>query len=142
MKLLLEPRHDLTPTEIDALENRLYEHNRAATCRDDVAGMGFAIHGEEGRFAGATAGYTWCGIAEIKQMWVAEAFRGRGYGRALLEAMIAEADRRGVTRIWVASFEFQAPAMYERSGFVRVAELQDWPEGYVNVILCKSLRRT
>ena len=141
MKLLLEPRHDLTPMEVDALEDRLYEHNSAATGRDDGHGMGFVIHDETGRMVGATAGYTWAGMSEIKQIWVDEAFRGQGYGRALLEAMIAEAGRRGVLRIWVASYDFQAPGMYERAGFNRMAELEGWPEGHVNVILCKTLRQ-
>ncbi len=141
MKLLLEPRHDLTPMEVDALEDRLYERNRAVTGRDDGRGMGFVIHDETGRMVGATAGYTWAGMSEIKQMWVDEAFRGQGYGRALLEAMVAEADRRGVLRIWVASYDFQAPGMYERAGFNRMAEFEGWPEGHVNVILCKTLRQ-
>lgn len=78
-------------------------------------------------------------MSEIKQMWVDEAYRGRGYGRALLDAMIAEARRRGVLRIWVASHDFQAPGMYERAGFKRMAEFEGWPEGHVNVILCKTL---
>lgn len=141
MKLLLEPRHDLTPMEVDALEDRLYERNRAVTGRDDGRGMGFVIHDETGRMVGATAGYTWAGMSEIKQMWVDEAFRGQGYGRALLEAMVAEADRRGVLRIWVASYDFQAPGMYERAGFNRMAEFEGWPEAHVNVILCKTLRQ-
>jgi GNAT superfamily N-acetyltransferase len=139
MKAVVEPRHDLTPTEIDAVEDRLYEHNRAATGRDDGKGMGFVIRDDAGRTVGVTAGYTWAGVSEIKQMWVDEAVRGRGYGRALLDAMIAEARLRGVLRIWVASYDFQAPGMYERAGFVRMAEFQGWPDGHVNVILCKTL---
>jgi hypothetical protein len=39
----------------------------------------------------------------------------------------------------VASYDFQAPGMYERQGFIRMAELEGWPEGHVNVILCKTL---
>jgi ribosomal protein S18 acetylase RimI-like enzyme len=136
--MLPKPRHDLSPVEIDGLEDRLYEHNRAATGRDDGEGLGFIISDETGRMLGATAGYTWAGISEIKQMWVDPAFRGRGHGRALLDAMVAEARRRGVSRIWVASYDFQAPGLYERAGFKRVAELDGWPEGHVNVILCKS----
>ena len=136
----LQPRHDLTPDEIDALEDRLYAHNRAATGRDDAAGMGFVIHGDAGELAAATAGYSWGGIAEIKQMWVADAFRGQGLGRALLDAMIGETQRRGVGRIWVASYDFQAPGFYERAGFVRRAAFEGWPEGHVNVILCRTLR--
>jgi ribosomal protein S18 acetylase RimI-like enzyme len=139
MKPVLEPRHDLTPMEIDAVEDRLYEHNRAATGRDDGEGLGFIIRDEGGKTVGITAGYTWAGTSEIKQMWVDEAFRGRGYGRALLDAMITEARRRGVLRIWVASYDFQAPGMYERAGFKRMAEFEGWPEGRVNVILCKTL---
>ena len=33
------PRHHLSVTEIDQLENRLYEHNRRATGRDDGKGL-------------------------------------------------------------------------------------------------------
>ena len=139
---VVEPRHDLTPMEIDAVEDRLYEHNRAATGRDDGESMGFIIRDEDGRTVAITAGYTWAGTSEIKQMWVDEAFRGRGYGRALLDAMVAEALRRGVLRIWVASYDFQAPGMYERAGFKRMAEFEGWPEGRVNVILCKVLAST
>jgi ribosomal protein S18 acetylase RimI-like enzyme len=139
VKIVLEPRHDLTPTEVNAVVDRLYDHNRAATGRDDGKGIGFVIRDEAGRTLGVAAGYTWAGVAEIKQMWVDEAFRGKGYGRALLDAIIAEARRRGVLRVWVASYDFQAPGMYERQGFIRMAELEGWPEGHVNVILCKTL---
>lgn len=133
----VQPRHDLTPTEIDAIEDRLYEHNSAATGRDDGEGLGFVIRDDDGRTVGLTNGYTWAGVSESRQMWVDPAFRGRGYGRALLDAMVAEAKRRGVSRVWVASYDFQAPGMYERAGFKRMAEFADWPVGRVNVILCK-----
>src|SRR3954464_9159535 len=137
---LVQPRHDLTPLEIDVIEDRLYAHNSAATGRDDGEGLGFVIRDDDGKTVGLTAGYTWAGVAEIKQMWVDQAFRGQGYGRALLGAMVAEARRRGVSRIWVASYDFQAPGMYEKAGFTRMAEFQGWPEGHVNVILCKTVR--
>ena len=29
--------------------------------------------------------------------------------------------------------------MYEKAGFKRMAELEGWPEGHVNVVLCKTL---
>lgn len=135
----LEPRHDLTPMEIDAVENGLYDYNRRAIGRDDGKRLEFVIRNESGRIVGAAAGYTWAGVCELKQMWIDETQRGRGYGRALLEAFIGESRRRGVRRIWVASYDFQAPAMYEKAGFKRVTELQGWPEGHVNVILCKHL---
>ena len=29
--------------------------------------------------------------------------------------------------------------MYEKAGFKRMAEFEGWPEGHVNVIICKTL---
>ena len=94
---------------------------------------------EAGRMIGVAAGYTWAGSSELKQMWIDEAFRGRGYARELLNAFVAEAASRGVRQIWVASYDFQAPGMYEKAAFRRVAEFAVWPEGHSNVVLCKTL---
>lgn len=135
----LEPRHDLTPNEIDAIEESLYGHNRRATGRADARGIGFTICNDDGKLIAAAAGFTWSGISELKQLWVDEPYRGLGYARRLLQAYIEEARLRGVRRIWVASFEFQAPGLYEKFGFQRMAEFANWPEGHVNVILCKTL---
>jgi GNAT superfamily N-acetyltransferase len=87
----IEAKHDLTPNEISAIEDRLYDHNSYATGRHDGRGLGFAIRGDVGQMIGVAAGYTWSGISELKQMWIEEAYRGRGYARALLNAFIVEA---------------------------------------------------
>ena len=140
MRFQIEPRHDLSPDEVDAIEDRLYDHNSQATGRRDARGLAFVIRDDAGQMIGVAAGYTWSGTSELKQMWVDEAYRGRGYARALLNAFVAEACRRGVRRIWVASYDFQAPQLYERAGFRRMAEFENWPEGHINVVLCKRLR--
>jgi N-acetylglutamate synthase-like GNAT family acetyltransferase len=121
MSLQIVPQHDLSPNQIDAIEDRLYDHNSRATKRHDGQGLSFVIRDETGQMIGVAAGYTWAGISELKQMWIDEAHRGRGYARALLNALVAEACKRGVRRIWVASYDFQAPEMYEKAGFKRMA---------------------
>jgi GNAT superfamily N-acetyltransferase len=135
----IETQHALSPNEIDAIEDRLYEFNSHVTACCDGQGLGFVIRDEWGRMIGVAAGYTWAGISELKQMWVDKPYRGRGYGRALLNAYVTEACSRGVRRIWTASYDFQAPEMYEKAGFKRMAEFQGWPEGHINVVLCKTL---
>ena len=135
----VEPRHDLSPDEIDAIEDHLYRHNSGATGRDDAQGLGFVIRGDTGQMIAAAAGYSWARTSELKQMWVDEAHRGRGHARALLAAFVGEARHRGVRRIWVQSHDFQAPAMYEKAGFDRVAAFDGWPDGHTNVILRKTL---
>ena len=135
----IQPQHDLSPTEIDEVEEWIYNYNRHAIGRNDARGLGFVIRDEAGRTIGVAAGYSWASTSELKQMWVDEAYRGRGYARELLNAFVAEAANRGVRRIWVASYDFQAPGMYEKAGFKRVAEFAGWPEGHSNVVLCKTL---
>ena len=139
MTLHIESRHDLSPNEVDAIEDRLIDHNGHATGRHDSQGLGFVIRDEAGQMIGVAAGYTWADTSELKQMWIDEAYRGRGYARTLLDAFVAEARSRGVRRIWVASYDFQAPGMYEKAGFKRMAEFEGWPEGHTNVVLCKTL---
>jgi ribosomal protein S18 acetylase RimI-like enzyme len=139
MNLQIEAKHDLTPNEIDAIEDRLYDHNSYATGRHDGRRLGFIIRDEAGQMIGVAAGFTWSGTSELKQMWIDEAYRGRGYARALLNAFIVEASSRGVRRIGVASYDFQAPGFYEKAGFKRMAEFEGWPHGHINVILCKTL---
>jgi ribosomal protein S18 acetylase RimI-like enzyme len=134
-------RHDLSVTEIEQLEDRLYDHNRRSIGRDDGERLAFVAQDADGRQIGAIAGYTWAGMAEIKQLWVDEAHRGMGTGRQLLEAAIAEAIERQCQRVCVMSYEFQAPGLYEKCGFERVAELKDWPPGHSHFALCLRLRK-
>jgi ribosomal protein S18 acetylase RimI-like enzyme len=131
----LRPRHDFTPAEIDALEDRLYEHNTAATGHRDGLLLGFEVLDDDGARIGAVAGHTWGGVAEIKQLWVDAAARGQGLGLALLDAAIDEARRRGCRQVFLQSYDFQAPGLYEKRGFVRLVEIPDWPKGYVNVLM-------
>ncbi|MDX1614085.1 MAG: GNAT family N-acetyltransferase [Candidatus Promineifilaceae bacterium] len=60
--------------------------------------------------------------AEIKRMYVREAFRGRGLGRALLDALVEEARLIGYRRLRLDSARFMhaAHALYRSSGFVEI----------------------
>jgi GNAT superfamily N-acetyltransferase len=60
--------------------------------------------------------------AEIKRMYVDPAVRGRGLGRALVEALEREARRIGATRIVLETGTRLAPAikLYEAMGYSRI----------------------
>jgi hypothetical protein len=45
MMPLMQPRHDLSPNEIDAVEEYLDKHNRHATGLNDSRGLGFVARG-------------------------------------------------------------------------------------------------
>ena len=87
----IQPQHDLSLAEIDAIEDHLYDYNRRATGHSDARGLAFVIRDQQQRIIAACAGYSWAGSAELKQLWVDEGYRGRGYGRDLLHVFIEEA---------------------------------------------------
>ncbi len=64
--------------------------------------------------------------AEILNFCVSEAHRGKGVGRRLFEALLAEFARRHVAeiRIVTGSEQRQAQAFYDRVGSTRVTELE------------------
>jgi phosphinothricin acetyltransferase len=61
------------------------------------------------------------GVAEVT-VYVAEAARGRGIGRALLEALIAESERNGVWTLQASIFpeNTASVALHRRCGFREV----------------------
>lgn len=59
------------------------------------------------------------GVAEVKRMFVDEAWRGRGVGRALMQAVIAGARERGyaMLRLGTLGDMVAAQGLYESLGF-------------------------
>ena len=54
----------------------------------------------------------------LRSVMIDPAARGRGHGRALVDAMAAEAARRGIARLWLLTLD--AAGFFEKAGFVRV----------------------
>ena len=59
---------------------------------------------------------------ELKRMYVRPEFRGRGFGRLLLDHLAAHAQRHGIQllRLETGIHQTEAIAMYERAGFRRI----------------------
>jgi ribosomal protein S18 acetylase RimI-like enzyme len=135
-------RTDPTPTEIDFLEDRLYEFNAKVTGLFDALGLAIFGRDDHGEVVAGLCGHTWGGSCEIRQVWVHERHRGLGLGRHLLELAETEARRRGCSQIILATYSFQAPEFYRKLGFQVVATLPDYPRGHQHLQLRKVLRET
>ena len=127
-----------TPDEVQFLEDRLYEFNSSTTETTDGELLAFFVR-EQDHIVGGICGNTWGGTCELRQFWVDESRRHRGFGTKLFEAAEQEARRRGCTQVVLMTFSFQAPAFYERHGFRVIAAIEDHPRGHRNFLMRKHL---
>ena len=120
------------------LEERLYEFNRIASGHHDGRALAFAVE-EDGEVVAGLAGYTWGGMAEVKQLWVREDRRHGGLGGSLMRRAIEEARARGCRLMFLTTHSFQAPGFYARLGFEELAVIADKPPGHAEHILRLTL---
>ena len=93
-------------------------------------GGGFVVLEEDGRaLAGGGIRRLDDRVCEIKRMYVAPDARGRGLGRALLEALEALARDHGyaIARLDTGARQPGAQRMYERAGYVAVPDYNGNP---------------
>jgi putative acetyltransferase len=80
---------------------------------------------------------------EIKSMRVADAFLGRGVGRAMLEHIMAEARAMGLARLWLETGSAPAftPALrlYESAGFARCDPFGDYKPDPFSIFMMRDL---
>jgi len=80
---------------------------------------------------------------EIKSMRVADAWLGKGVGRAMLDHIVAEARRAGMTCLWLetggtAAFQ-PALKLYESAGFTRCGPFEDYVEDPFSVFMTREI---
>jgi putative acetyltransferase len=157
----MRPVHDLTFRVDDlrgAATRALITQHLAEAYAATPAASVHALDLDELRQPGVTFWSAWMGDAiagcgalkdlgagrgEIKSMRVADPFRGRGVGRAVLEHLVAEARARGLTSLWLetGSSDQFAPArrLYEGAGFQRCAPFDAYVEDPVSVFMTREV---
>lgn len=75
----------------------------------------------------------------IDVMWLEEAYRGRGYGRVLIDQAERIAKEKGCIFSHTCTFNYQSPEFYKACGYEVFAELRDYPDGIIQYFLKKRL---
>lgn len=81
-------------------------------------------------------------VCEIKRVYVAAPYRGRGIARALFMHLVALAEREGFRELWLATGKGQteAIALYRSCGFEDIPRYGDYVDDSNCVALGKVLR--
>lgn len=89
----------------------------------------FFIAEVDGQFAGCGAlAVTWTDIAEVRSLAVAPALQKHGVGRALVDALVTDAKRLGIPRLFAFTY---VPDFFHKVGFT-VCQHEDLPHKVFN----------
>lgn len=77
--------------------------------------------------------------SHLSVLWIAEEYRGAGIGSQLLDIFEEEAKTQVVEKVFIDSYEFQAPEFYKKHGYKVITEIPDFLGGYGKLYLSKEL---
>ncbi|HLZ65000.1 MAG TPA: GNAT family N-acetyltransferase [Aliidongia sp.] len=123
----------------EAIVTGLIRFNQEATGAAPSRSLAVLLKQADGTTAGGLLGRTWGGWLYVELLYVPDAARGTGLGRALMARAEAEARARGCRGIWLDTFSFQARGFYEKLGFTVIGRLDDYPPGHQRFFLQKRL---
>ena len=132
--------HDeLPPADAAVVDHGLGEANAAAAPLQDVRALGCFARAADGSVVGGAVGRTWGECAELQQLWVAAGQRGQGTGTRLMQAFEDRARARGVRRVYLDTFSFQALPFYAALGYETRLTLSGYIGGVRKHTLVKEL---
>ncbi len=117
----------------------LLEYNLARIEDKNPKDLGIYLQDETGEKVGGLLGNTHGNWLFVKYLWVREDQRGQNIGSALLKQAEVTAKERGCRYAFLDTFSFQAPAFYEKHGYMSVFTLEEYPVTGKRYYLTKTL---
>ena len=116
----------------------LRAHNAKQAGRIDHVPLSITLR-EKGDIVGGVIGETHFGWLFVQFFWIDEKYRGKGFGKRLLDMAEKEARRHGAKNVYLDTFSFQAPAFYEKLGYREFGRLKEYPPGHHRSWMTKAL---
>ena len=126
MDFHVEDRPD--PLDIEFLEAQIRREASIAMGLGDEVDLAIFVR-DAGIVVAGISGWTWGDCCELQSLWVDRSLRGGGLATRLLAAAEAEAAARGCKQTVHFTYDFQARALYEQSGYEVVGRVEDFPSG-------------
>ena len=124
MKIRLENKVSQKALEIG---NLIRSYNRSKREPVESEPLNIYIEDDNGQLLAGIAAETYGNWLEIEYLFVTENFREQGIGSQLLQQAESEAKKRNCCFAFVNTFQFQAPAFYQKHGYKEVFTLKYYP---------------
>ncbi|XBS69062.1 GNAT family N-acetyltransferase [Acerihabitans sp. KWT182] len=93
------------------------------------------------KLQGGIIARTWWGGLEIQYLWIAEIFRGKGFGRTLMAITEGEAIKRDCHFAYVDTLSFHALGFYKNLGYSEYGSLSGFAHTFSRHYLVKQFRQ-
>lgn len=107
--------------------NLIRSYNRSNREPVESEPLNIYVEDENGQLMAGLVAETFGNWLEIEYLFVKEDLRGQGIGSQLLHQAESEAKKRNCCYAFVNTYQFQAPAFYEKQGYKEVFTLKDYP---------------
>ncbi|MEZ7656748.1 GNAT family N-acetyltransferase [Streptococcus sp. 20925_1_44] len=124
MQLRLENTESQKAQEIGGL---IRSYNRSKREAAESEPLNIYVEDDSGELMAGLVGETFGNWLEIEYLFVKEDLRGQGIGSQLLQQAESEAKKRNCRFAFVNTYQFQAPAFYQKHGYKEVFTLKDYP---------------
>lgn len=112
-------------------DNRILLHKETVNYYENVQEFRVAVDGNDQVIGCGALHVMWDDLAEVRTLAVDESWHGRGVGHALLEELLAQGERLGVSRLFCLTFEVD---FFARHGFHEIEGTPVAPEVYAELL--------
>ena len=102
-------------------------YNRSKREAAESEPLNLYVEDDSGELMAGLVAETFGNWLEIEYLFVKEDLRGQGIGSQLLQQAESEAKKRNCRYVFVNTYQFQAPAFYQKHGYKEVFTLKDYP---------------
>jgi ribosomal protein S18 acetylase RimI-like enzyme len=135
----IETEASISDETLAAVRAGMRRHAESHVDWEEYEDLAFVARAEDGSVIGAALGEFGRGWLHVSVIWVDERFRRQQIGTRLLDAIEAEARRRGCRAAYLDTFSYQARPFYETRGYEVFGTLDDYPAGHQRFFMRKSL---
>lgn len=102
-------------------------YNRSKREAAESEPLNLYVEDDSGELLAGLVAETFGNWLEIEYLFVKEELRGQGIGSQLLQRAESEAKNRNCRYVFVNTYQFQAPAFYQKHDYQEVFTLKDYP---------------
>lgn len=133
---------DYSEIDYDFVADSLYEYNVRASqgwLKKPEHDVYLFLKDKSGQAVGAILCETYNNSLYIDMFWIADDYRGKGYGKALITEAERAGKEMGCVFAHTSTFSYQSPHFYKSMGYEVFGILDDYPDGIKQYFLKKKL---